>query len=118
VSYDRFDVILVLFPFTDKKGSKQRPALVLSSSDFNTSHQHSIAAMVTTAIASNWPSDIRIDDVVEAGLMTPSVARAKLFTIADERVIGRIGRLTAADAARIAHWTASLVLPANQAASE
>ena len=74
--------------------------------------------MVTTASATNWPSDVQIADVVEAGLMAPSVARAKLFTIADERVIGRVGRLTAADAARIAHWTASLVLPAKSAGEQ
>jgi mRNA interferase MazF len=111
VSYDRFDVVLLLFPFTEKKGRKQRPAIVLSNREFNISHRHSIAAMVTTAGATTWPSDITIRDVGAAGLMSPSVARAKLFTIADELVIGRVGRLTEGDAAAISRWTASLILP-------
>jgi mRNA interferase MazF len=112
VSYDRFDVILVLFPFTERKGHTQRPAIVLSDADFNALHQHSIAAMVTTAATTRWPSDVAIKDVVQAGLMVPSVARAKLFTVADGLVIGRIGGLTDADADAISAWTA-LLLPAD-----
>ena len=60
MSYDRFDVILVLFPFTEKKAHKQRPAIVLSDKAFAEAHDHSICAMVTTAGATSWPSDLAI----------------------------------------------------------
>ena len=68
MSYDRFDVILVLFPFTEKKAHKQRPAIVLSDKVFAEVHGHSICAMVTTAGTTSWPSDLVISDYVGAGL--------------------------------------------------
>lgn len=114
MSYDRFDVVLVLFPFTEKKGKKQRPAVVLSDSEFNAMHQHAIVAMVTTASTTKWPSDVPISGYVEAGLLSPCVARAKLFTIADDLVIGRVGTLPAEDAGRIGDWVANLLVGSNQ----
>ena len=66
--------------------------------------------MVTTASITKWPSDIPINDHLRAGLLSPCVARAKLFTIADDLVIGRVGTLTTEDAAGIEAWIAGLVL--------
>ncbi len=109
MSYDRFDVVLVLFPFTEKKGQKQRPAVVISNGKFNAEHQHSIVAMVTTASVTKWPSDLQIGGYTEAGLLTPCVARAKLFTIADTLVVGRVGTLLPEDAERIDGWVKDLV---------
>jgi mRNA-degrading endonuclease toxin of MazEF toxin-antitoxin module len=109
VSYGRFDVVLVLFPFTEKKGRKQRPAIVLSNRQFNAAHQHSIVAMVTTASVTKWPSDVPISGYMEAGLLSPCVARAKLFTISDDLVIGRVGILAGKDSTEIGGWVADLV---------
>jgi mRNA interferase MazF len=109
VSYDRFDVILVLFPFTEKKGKKQRPAIVLSKNAFNEAHQHSIVAMVTTASQTSWPSDLKINDYDAAGLLSPCVARAKLFTISHDLVPGRVGSLSERDAESIQGWIKDLL---------
>jgi len=112
VSYDRFDVILVLFPFTDKKAHKQRPSIVLSDMSFGRAHGHSIAAMVTTAGTTTWPSDLPIADYTQAGLFSPSVARAKIFTVSHDLVPGKVGSLTGADAARFAAWASKLMVGA------
>lgn len=109
MSYDRFDVILVLVPFTEKNGRKQRPAIVLSERSFNIAHQHSIVAMVTTASVTSWPSDLSLKDCVAAGLLSPCVARAKLFTISDDLVPGRVGSLSATDADRLQDWVGGLL---------
>ena len=114
MSYSRFDVILVLFPFSERKGTKQRPAVVLCDSAFNAAHRHSIVAMVTTASVTKWPSDIPIGDYRKAGLLSPCVARAKVFTISDDLVIGRVGTLVQEDASGIGTWFAGLLADSNR----
>lgn len=101
MTYDRFDVILVNFPFTEKRGQKQRPAIILSNGSFNRAHGHSLTTMVTTASNTKWPSDLPIIDFADAGLRTQCVARMKLFTVADDLIIGRLGTLSGGDQDRL-----------------
>ena len=47
VSFKRFEVVRVPFPFTDKNASKNRPALVLSDEfAFSAPAGHSVLAMI------------------------------------------------------------------------
>lgn len=49
MSFDRFAVVRVPFPFTDRNATKNRPALVLSDPvAFNTPAGHSVMAMITS----------------------------------------------------------------------
>ena len=75
-----FDVVVVPFPFTDREADRRRPALVVSSPDFNAIHDQSILAMITSA-GGDWPSDVAIRDWREAGLSVPCKVRLKLFTL-------------------------------------
>ena len=54
VNLQRFDVVVVPFPFTDRHAAKRRPALVLSSRSFNQASQHSVLAMIASAEQSGW----------------------------------------------------------------
>jgi mRNA interferase MazF len=92
-----FDVVVVLFPFTDMERTKPRPALVLSRHVFNETHGATVLAMITTAARSHWPSDVPLRDLSRAGLTKPSVVRLRLFTLENEMVSRRIGTLAAAD---------------------
>ena len=91
------DVVVVPFPFVDVAANKRRPSLVLSRTAFNDSHGHSICAMITTATRTRWPSDITIQDLAVAGLPRPCVVRWKLFTLPNEVIIKRAGRLAYRD---------------------
>jgi mRNA interferase MazF len=95
--FDRWDLVVVPFPFTDLPVAKARPALLLTDATFQRAHDHSILAMVTTGAGSSWPSDVPIQDLEAAGLVKPCVIRLKLFTLSQELIRRRIGKLTASD---------------------
>ena len=102
VSYERFDVVKVPFPFTDKAQAKKRPALILSANaPFNALAGHSELAMITSAKNSAWPLDVDVTNLTAAGLPAPSVVRMKLFTLDHRLVLGKIGRLAASDEAAV-----------------
>lgn len=93
------DVLLVPFPFTDQSGAKKRPAVVVSSSGYNT-HRRDIVIMAITsqireplgfgeAIITDWPA---------AGLIKVSVLKPVLTTIEQGLVVRTLGMLAAADA--------------------
>jgi mRNA interferase MazF len=96
--YNRFDVAIVPFPFTDSSITKRRPALIISeSSVFNTQMQMSVLAMITTATHQPWALDVNISDLSSAGLNNPSIVRMKLFTLDNARIMRQIGRLAQVD---------------------
>ncbi len=98
---ERWDVVVVPFPFTDSPASKRRPALTLSRFEFN-SHGQSVLAMITTKTEPSWPGDSVLDDPAEAGLPAASTVRLKLFTL-DNRLITKIaGALSSGDRTRVA----------------
>lgn len=94
------DVVVVPFPFVDMPVAKIRPALVVSARAFNAANQQTVLAMITTAAASHWQSDTRINDWADAGLRTVCVVRMKPFTLENNLIQRRIGRLSASDRAR------------------
>ena len=59
MTFEPLDVVVVPFPFTDRRATKRRPALIVSSADFNEAQAQSILAMITSA-ASDWPSDVAL----------------------------------------------------------
>lgn len=101
MTFDRFDVALTRFPFTDRVGQKVRPIVVLSNKDFHQAHDHLIASMVTTAARTRWPTDIPIERYKDAGLKTPCVIRLKLFTLQLDLMFGSVGGLVEVDRARL-----------------
>jgi mRNA interferase MazF len=102
VTYKRFDVVRVPFPFSDKDASKSRPALILSDeSAFNAPAGHSVMAMITSEAHSSWPLDCVLRNLQAAGLPAPSKVRFKLFTLDHRLVHGQLGQLDADDAGRV-----------------
>jgi mRNA-degrading endonuclease toxin of MazEF toxin-antitoxin module len=95
---ERFDVVVVPFPFVDATRSKPRPALVLSSRVFNRANLHTVLAMITRAAHTRWPSDRPIEDLRPTGLRDSSVVRFKIFTLDNRILQRRIGQLSRDDA--------------------
>jgi mRNA interferase MazF len=100
--FERFDVVRVPFPFTDRQATIKRPALVVSDRvAFNQPAGQSVLAMITSAAHAPWPLDVPIGDLDAAGLPAPSIVRVKLFTLDHRLVRGVLGRLAEKDRARV-----------------
>ena len=98
MGYERFDVVVVPFPFTDSATTKRRPALMISSAEaFNQPAGHSVLAMITSAGNAAWPLDVAISDGTAAGLAVASLVRMKLFTLDNRFILRRLGKLATAD---------------------
>ena len=98
MAYERFDVVVVPFPFTDSATTKRRPALVLSGTKaFNLPSGYSVMAMITSAENAGWPLDVGISDGDTAGLTASSLVRMKLFTLDNRFILRRLGHLATAD---------------------
>ena len=99
MSFERFAVVRVPFPFTDRNATKNRPALVLSDATaFNIPAGHSVMAMITSQANAPCPLDCPIADLTAAGLPAPSKVRFKLFTLDHRLVRGELGKLSSTDA--------------------
>lgn len=101
MSFEPGDVVVVPFPFTDKKAGKRRPALVISdAAHFNIGH--SVLAMITSRGNAPWPLDAPILDGNAAGLSAPSMVRMKLFTLDERLILRKVGALSVKDAKSVA----------------
>ena len=99
MTFERFAVVRVPFPFSDRTAAKNRPAVVLSDAvAFNTPAGHSVMAMITSQSNPAWPLDCPLSDLAAAGLPAPSRVRFKLFTLDHRLVRGELGRLAPGDA--------------------
>ena len=96
MTFKLWDVVVVPFPFVDKKVSKPRPALVLSDIDFNIKGLV-ILSMITTAGKTSHPFDIEIRDLTTTGLPLPSVVRWKIFSLDRPLIKNIIGYLSKTD---------------------
>lgn len=92
----RGNVVVVPFPFAEEPGHKRRPALVLSTKQFNETG-HTILAMITTRGHRPWPGDTHLKDLSAAGLHTPCMVRLKLFTLDNRLLLRQLGHLSEAD---------------------
>ena len=110
MTFERFAVLRVPYPFTDRAAEHNRPALVLSGAlSFSTPSGHAVLAMITTAANAPWPLDCAISDLDAAGLPAPSIVRLKLFTLDQRLVRGVLGHLARSDRQRVALAMRSLL---------
>ncbi len=98
MTYKKYDVVVVPFPFTDQNSDKRRPALVLSEhKNFNNITENCVLAMITSEKNPAWPLDTQIGSIQKAGLSFPSKVRMKIFTLDSRLILRKIGGLSAKD---------------------
>lgn len=100
MTYDLWDVVVVPFPFTEKKGNKRRPALVVSKKGFN-HHGHTLLAMISSRTHAAWPGDTEIVDHNAVGLHVACIVRLKIFTLDNRLIVKKIGHLSTFDRKKV-----------------
>jgi mRNA interferase MazF len=89
--FERGDLLLVPFPFSDLSATKRRPVLVLTAPD---SYGDFIALPVTSRPQSDHGLPIAPDDLVSGALPAPSWIRTnRIVTLNVSLVIKSIGRV-------------------------
>ena len=98
----RGDVVLVPFDFSDRTGTKWRPAVVISSDEYNRLTPDILIASITSNLrALPHPGDHVVEFWREAGLPRESLAQMNVATIESTLILRRLGRLSDDDLASI-----------------
>jgi mRNA interferase MazF len=96
--YERGDVVLVPFPFSNQKTTKKRPAVVVSSSVYNAASPDIVIMAVTSQTQKNLGAgECMIADWSVAGLLKPSAVKSAISTIEQSLVLKKLGKLSPAD---------------------
>jgi mRNA interferase MazF len=98
VTFDRWDIVAIEFPFLEGTDSKRRPALIVSSDRLRLDHRQYWVAMITTAKANRLADDIEITNWQRAGLSQQCVIRvSRIATVGEDRIARRIGDISPKD---------------------
>lgn len=100
-NYEQGDIVLVDFGFSEGIGSKKRPVLIISTSNYHKSRQEVIIAAITHNIKRVLIGDTKIDNWKEAGLMYPSLVTGIVRTIKEDMIIRKIGVLLQSDLQKV-----------------
>lgn len=81
MTYSPGDVVVIKFPFTDQVGAKQRPAVVVSSADYNVNRPDVVLLAITSQIRHRLGfAEAVIEEWQEANLLKSSVLKPVVFT--------------------------------------
>jgi mRNA interferase MazF len=102
IGYSFGDIVLVPFPFTDHSAVKRRPAVVISTQQYNSERTDLIIMAVTSQTHSAGSfGDVQITNWKDAGLLRASAIKPVVTTIENRLVLRRLGRLKSADQASL-----------------
>ncbi len=96
--YEFGEIVLVPFPFTDQSGIKKRPAVVVSSDRYNSTHLDVVVMAVTSQTAGKLrANETEIDDWRKAGLLKHSRVKPIFSTLENRLIVRSLGILSNRD---------------------
>lgn len=97
-SYERDDIVLVPFPFSNQSATKKRPAVVVSSASYNATSQDLVILAVTSKTdKASGIGECRVQDWQRAGLLKPSAIKPAISTIDRTLIYRKMGALSSPD---------------------
>ncbi|NIR51113.1 type II toxin-antitoxin system PemK/MazF family toxin [candidate division KSB1 bacterium] len=97
MNYNKWDVVLVPFPFTNLTTTKKRPALIISPDEYNKNLDVVIAFITSKLDLEYRIGDYKIQEWEKSNLPKPSMLRMKFATIDKSIIIKKLGRLSEKD---------------------
>jgi mRNA interferase MazF len=90
---EKGDIVLIPFPFTDLKGNKNRPALILITSELDIT-----VSFISTQLKWKEKNDVELKPSSANGLKRDSLLRlSKLATIDKDLALGKLGSISKVD---------------------
>ncbi len=90
-SFKQGNIVLVEYPFSERTGSKKRPAFVVSNDFYHHSRQDVIIAGITSNIARKLAGDTVLENWQQAGLKYPSLVTGILQTVKNHMIFSLLG---------------------------
>ena len=94
----KYDVVIAKFPFASSLKYKARPAVVVSSSEYNI---HSRNTLLILAISSNIEDkldfELKLHEWKFSGLLKPSIFKSAIATIEKSTLLLKVGSLSELD---------------------
>jgi len=95
----RWDVVLLAYPFDDWSGAKVRPAVVVSSDEYNTRSEDAVFVLITSNTEKRSDFDILVADAhpefARTGLVKSSMIRVDMIwtlkQVLARRTLGQVG---------------------------
>ena len=95
--YNRGEVVLVGFVFTEETAVSQRPAVIISSDAYHQGRREAIIVAITSNVDRLLVGDHLIGDWQGAGLLYPSVATGIIRTIKRDMIARKLGAMPLAN---------------------
>ena len=97
-TYKFGDIVLVPFPFTDQSTIKKRPAVIVSSREYNNGRPDIIIMAITSRLHQvDKLGEEVLTDWQAAGLLKPSVFKPILTTVENTLILRKLGQLQGED---------------------
>lgn len=110
LTFEFGDVVLLRFPFTNQTASKQRPAVVVSSSKYNQAKPDLVVMAITSQLRSTASlGEVWITEWQAANLLKPSAIKPVFATIEQPLIVRRLGKLQSPDVSAL-HEAISKIL--------
>jgi mRNA interferase MazF len=101
-AFSKYDIVVVKFPFASSLKYKARPAVVLSSSTYNSESRNSLIILaISSQISTKLEMEFEIVDWKFSGLLKPSVFKSSVATIDRDVVLTKLGELSHQDSQKL-----------------
>jgi mRNA interferase MazF len=97
-NYKFGDVVLVPFPFSNLTQVKKRPAVVISSQDYQKYRSDCVLLAITSQMREKLGfAEAYVENWQKSGLLKPSVFKPLIFSLEQADILRKLGTLTNED---------------------